>query len=95
MKTAIYAETSEQRDAVLELVHWFDNEYTSLYHALVMAAERNEADARDPEVLKMPPAGAGHLVESGQRWRAIADRVLALGEKLGDTEELMDLNAQH
>ena len=95
MKTAIYAETSEQRDAVLELVHWFDNEYTSLYHALIKAAERNDADAQDPEVLAMPPAVSGHLMESGQRWRAIADRVLALGEKLGDTEELMDTNTQH
>lgn len=86
--STIYTESREQTEAALAVIRWFDYEVSSLHHALVMAAERNETDAKDPEVLAMPPAVAGHLIESGQRWRAIADRALELSEKLGDVEQI-------
>jgi len=34
-----------QADAILELIRWFDNNSSSVHHALVMAAERNTEDA--------------------------------------------------
>lgn len=89
--STIYTESREQRDAVLELVRWFDNESSSLHHALIMAAERNEADALDPEVQKIPVVVAT-LTQSGQRWREIAAHVLVLTEKIGDPETI-DYNA--
>lgn len=89
--TTIHTENGEQKQAVLDLVRWFDNEYTSLHHALVMAAESNETSAKDPDVEKFP-AVVGVLTESAQRWRAIAARALELGENLGDLEKFDDLN---
>jgi hypothetical protein len=91
--TALNVADPAQRDAVLDLVRWFDHESTSLHHALIMAAERNEADALDPEVQQLP-AVVQVLTESGQRWRAIAARTLELMDKLADVDELDDLNAR-
>jgi hypothetical protein len=87
--TIVYTADSDQARAVLDLVRWFDNESTSLHHALVTMAQHNESDALDPEVQKYP-AVVGHLTESAARWRAIAARVNDLSEKLGDVEALDD-----
>ena len=89
--STIRVNTPEQGHTVLELVRWFDYESSSLHHALIMAAERNEADALDPEAQKFP-AVVATLNESGQRWRAIAARVLEIDEKLGGDVPLDDLN---
>jgi hypothetical protein len=89
--TTINTENREQAQAVLDLVRWFDYESSSLHHALIMAAERNETDALDPEVQQIP-AVVATLTESGQRWRAIAARSLELSENLGDLEQLDSRN---
>lgn len=94
MSTTVHTTDRAQRDTVIDLVHWFDTEYTSVHHALIMAAESNETSAKDPDVQKFP-AVVGVLTESAARWRAIADRALEIGEKLGDTEQFVDANTQY
>lgn len=98
--SVLYTESREQRDAVLAVVRWFDEENTSVHHALIMAAERNEESARDPEVLRYgvpegEPIPEGHtnaitqlLIESAARWRAIAAQIAPLSEHLGDVERV-------
>jgi len=82
-----------QGDAILELVRWFDNCSTSLHHALIMAAERNEADVADIEA--HAPLAASILRESATSWRKHATEVLDLVEKLGeDIHEVDDLNVR-
>ena len=89
--TTIHTVDKAQAQAVLTLVHWFDNEVTSLHHALVTMAQHNESNALDTEVQKFP-AVVATLTESAERWRAIAARALELSENLGDTEELDNRN---
>lgn len=80
-----------QGDAILELIRWFDNQSSSLHHALVMAAERNTEDAASVEA--EAPAVARVLRESAESWRKHATEVLTLTEKLGERiGEVDDLN---
>jgi hypothetical protein len=85
--TTLIVKDQDQGQGIAELVRWFDYESSSLHHALIMAAERNEADALDAEVQQFPPVVAT-LTESAQRWRAIAARVLELAEKVGDPDDV-------
>jgi hypothetical protein len=83
--------TTEQRDAILELVRWFDNNSSSLHHALIMAAQRNEQDASTMQ--DEAPWASQMLRESSQSWRQHATNVLALTDKLGERiGEVDDLN---
>jgi hypothetical protein len=82
----IHTESPAQEQAVLDLVRWFDNESSSLHHALVMAAEHNEADAR--QVDETYPVVAQVLRESASRWLTHAQKVLDLTADLGDTRAI-------
>lgn len=86
MTRAVYTTDVAQAHGILALVRWFDVEASSLHHALVMAAEHNEADAR--QVDESHPAIAWVLRESAQSWRTHAKQVLDLHEGLGDVEDL-------
>jgi len=83
-----------QADAILELIRWFDNNSSSVHHALVMAAERNTEDAASVEA--EAPHVARVLRESAESWRKHATDVLALTEKLGEhIGEVDDLNIRY
>jgi hypothetical protein len=84
--STITVASKEQGRIVGDLVRWFDYESSSLHHALIMAAERNESDAA--EVAEAHPAVAEVLRQSGASWRKHAARVMELSEALGDTDEI-------
>lgn len=78
----------EQKRAAFAMLLWIDNNWTSVHHALIMAAEHNERDAAMCEASDQA-AVAEVLRQSSKSWRKHAEKVLELAEAL--PEDLADL----
>lgn len=85
--SSLHVKDQAQAYGIEGLVRWFDNNSSSVHHALIMAAERNESDAEDPEVQKFP-AVVETLIQSAKRWRMHADEVLIHADKIGDPDDI-------